>query len=259
MLTKRSAAHSSSKELPHKTIKMESTPVSSSQDHGDASVPRSLESSFINAVGVPYSQRTNIGTVVTSFTSAKGTRGSFQASQQRPLGNRVVITEREEDFDSLSGRYRFMYTPLEERARNLDKQLLRLQKAMCQRAHLSESSLTPVGVPSQDMVWVCGRIYCDSAQGKLNKTSVSLEGSLKESNGRRVQLNLSEVPQFSLFPGQVVLVEGINPTGKKMTVRRIIDGCAPSLPRTMPTHLLQYHHSEHTQVSCFRLSFLRVR
>ena len=51
-------------------------------------------------------------------------------------------------------------------------------------------------------VSVIGRICCDS-NGKLNAQSVLLEGSQELSAGSRVKLDLSEVRQFALFPGQV--------------------------------------------------------
>ena len=35
--------------------------------------------------------------------------------------------------------------------------------------------LTPVGVPRQELVVVLGRIYCESAEGKINKASILLE------------------------------------------------------------------------------------
>lgn len=49
---------------------------------------------------------------------------------------------------------------------------------------------------------VIGRICCDS-NGKLNAQSVLLEGSQELSAGSRVKLDLSEIRQFALFPGQV--------------------------------------------------------
>ena len=47
-----------------------------------------------------------------------------------------------------------------------------------------------------------GRICCD-AEGKMNSSSVLLEGSLKTSGGQSVHLSLSGVEEYSLFPGQV--------------------------------------------------------
>ena len=51
-----------------------------------------------------------------------------------------------------------------------------------------------------------------------------LEGSKRDSAGRRVKLDLKDMQYFALFPGQVVLVEGINASGRIMVARRIIEG-----------------------------------
>ena len=55
----------------------------------------------------------------------------------------------------------------------------------------------------KEEVSVIGRVCCDS-NGKLNAQSVMLEGSQELSSGARVKLDLSEVRQFALFPGQVM-------------------------------------------------------
>jgi DNA polymerase alpha subunit B len=70
-----------------------------------------------------------------------------------------------------------------------------------------------------------------------------LEGSRRESGGRKVQLDLTEVSTYSLFPGQIVLVEGINSSGRRMVAKRIVEGVPPRVPMTAPAKLLDYHHS----------------
>lgn len=53
----------------------------------------------------------------------------------------------------------------------------------------------------------CGRICCD-ADGKLNAASVLLEGSRELSKGQVAKLNLNQLPGYSIFPGQIVAVQG---------------------------------------------------
>jgi DNA polymerase alpha subunit B len=48
-----------------------------------------------------------------------------------------------------------------------------------------------------------GRICCEDAAGKLNEQSVVLESSRSMGMGKRVKLNLSNLPGYSVFPGQV--------------------------------------------------------
>ena len=54
----------------------------------------------------------------------------------------------------------------------------------------------------QESEWVVGRVVCDS-EGHLNASSVLLEGSLQRMQGCSVKLDLSQLPSYRLFPGQV--------------------------------------------------------
>ncbi|DBB04040.1 TPA: DNA polymerase alpha subunit B [Trebouxia sp. C0004] len=70
----------------------------------------------------------------------------------------------------------------------------------------------PIYAACQEPVLMVGRICCDS-EGRLNERSVLLEGSVALSNGMRTKLDLSKLEGFKLFPGQVAVVRGINPSG----------------------------------------------
>ena len=72
-------------------------------------------------------------------------------------------------------------------------------------------------------------------------------GSRLESSGRRVTLDIKNIPSFSLFPGQIVMVKGINSSGRCMVASEIIEGIPKPLPRTIPSKLLDYHQSPHLQ------------
>ncbi|ELA48412.1 hypothetical protein VCUG_00021 [Vavraia culicis subsp. floridensis] len=52
--------------------------------------------------------------------------------------------------------------------------------------------------------------------------------NIDESNDTLVELNLSELDRYSLFPGQVVAIKGHNPNGNEIIVRKIYD--SPVLP-----------------------------
>jgi len=180
---------------------------------------------------------------VASMNTSMGSRAEFARSGRGELGMRCVVSSSGDDINNCESRYRFMFTTLEERARNLDRHLLKMQAFMCEKADLKQEDLAPVGIPSQDQVWVCGRICCEAETGKINNQAVMLEGSRRDSGGRRVKLDLTEVPTFALFPGQIVLVEGINSGGRKMVVKRIVEGFPADLPRTLPQKLLEFNHS----------------
>lgn len=70
-------------------------------------------------------------------------------------------------------------------------------------------------------MWVAGRICCDADAG-LNEHSILLEGSMQFSGGSRVKLDVSRMADYSLFPGQIVAVQGLNPTGGKLLALAII-------------------------------------
>jgi hypothetical protein len=61
-----------------------------------------------------------------------------------------------------------------------------MAKDMCKLSGVDEEKdLQPVGVPSQDVVWICGRVCNEASEGRINKASVLLEGSRRDSGGRR--------------------------------------------------------------------------
>ena len=80
---------------------------------------------------------------------------------------------------------------------------------------------------------VVGRILCDS-NGKLNAKSLLIEGSRDTSAGRTILVDVGEVKQYSLFPGQIVAMNGTNSTGNKFVVKNIYQGIPMPLPAKSP-------------------------
>jgi DNA polymerase alpha subunit B len=84
--------------------------------------------------------------------------------------------------------------------------------------------VAPVGTPSQTEVACVGRVMLDvadgTAGGRLNAASALLEGA----GGARCSLDLREVDPaagFSIFPGQIIGVRGMNPSGERFIVREV--------------------------------------
>ncbi|CAM9941661.1 unnamed protein product, partial [Choristocarpus tenellus] len=160
-----------------------------------------------------------------------------------PVPHHRLATQCKIRVDSSVGapaKYRYMYTPLEERAAALEAGLLRLQEEMVAKYGLGE--LTPVGVPRQEEVVVVGRVCCETSEGKINRASIILEGSRRDSGGQRVHLDVKELTSFAFFPGQVVAVRGVNSSGSRMMVRGIIEGVPHPLPASTPSQLEQLQH-----------------
>ncbi|CAJ0630603.1 14133_t:CDS:2 [Entrophospora sp. SA101] len=71
-----------------------------------------------------------------------------------------------------------------------------------------------------------GKICCDS-EGRLNPESAMLVTSINLGE-RVIKLFLNDLPSFSLFPGQIIGVEGVNNTGNCLYVKKIYE--LPLLP-----------------------------
>ena len=69
-----------------------------------------------------------------------------------------------------------------------------------------------------------GRICCDS-NGRLNAQSVVMEGSVETSSGKQAGVHLGNVSEYSLFPGQVVAMEGSNTSGRKFVATKVYEVC----------------------------------
>ncbi|XP_035169370.1 DNA polymerase alpha subunit B, partial [Oxyura jamaicensis] len=102
--------------------------------------------------------------------------------------------------ESLTKSYKFMFQkPLDIR----EVMCWRIEElGATLRTHHGLEDFASALLPAQEPVTVLGQIACDS-NGKLNAKSAVLEGDRQRSAGARVPLDLSELPEFSLFPGQV--------------------------------------------------------
>mmetsp|Transcript_6307 Transcript_6307/g.9703 ORF Transcript_6307/g.9703 Transcript_6307/m.9703 type:complete len:604 (+) Transcript_6307:167-1978(+) len=169
-----------------------------------------------------YDDRSGVGKVVVSFGQKKNTE------QLDPSLNRVCTIS--SDFDTnIVDAYRHMNYPLEERAKVLEEQLVTMGDAIISQ-YTGDAEIEAVGVPRQDKILCVGRICNEAHEGRLNATSLMLEGSRLTSNGARVHLDVSDLKKpYSLFPGQIVAVEGTNVTGRKLVAENIFEGARPSV------------------------------
>ncbi|TYJ98951.1 DNA polymerase alpha subunit B [Cucumis melo var. makuwa] len=115
---------------------------------------------------------------------------------------------------------RFMYDKDEDRFNALDNRIMRHAKALA-ASGLYEEAVDPT-VASQRSMFAVGMIYCDG-EGHLNDKSILLQSSIAHSGGQRVRLELQNLSQFSIFPGQVVGIEGHNPSGHCLIASKFVD------------------------------------
>jgi DNA polymerase alpha subunit B len=233
---------------PHLDFLKRPTPPSASPQGTALKVPRmggadmspaSTQSPVV--IGAAYATRKNAGEQLVSYKPELGPRGPWSPSTA-PGRLRCVVTC--EDSVGVQGRYRSMYTPMIERAGALEKLTLSMQEEML-AAHPNSflSEITPTCVPRQEAVTVVGRICCEAGEGRINRTSVMLEGSKRDSGGRRIHMDLRSLPQFALFPGQVVACHGVNASGTRLVAQDLVAGVPRPLPRTEPSRLMEFQHS----------------
>ncbi|KAM8985964.1 DNA polymerase alpha subunit B [Ara ararauna] len=162
-----------------------------------------------------YSARSSRGEVVASFGSIQGPSWSGHGG----CGCALRLFGSPEE--NLTQAYKFMFQKALDVREVLSWRIEELGEALKNHHHLED--FTSVSLPAQEPVTVLGQIGCD-ANGKLNAKSVVLEGDREHSSGGRVPLDLSELREYSLFPGQVLALEGTNSTGRRMVVSKLYEG-----------------------------------
>lgn len=131
------------------------------------------------------------------------------------------------NFDAAKYKFRAMSMKLLESADMLDEQIDSVA-SLYQEVHKDTQFGNPC-LPAQFDITCCGRIVPDSPlydklfNQDLNATSLFLETSRLSGIGQRVSLDLSNLKEYSLFPGQIVCLEGKNPTGRAFIVDKILE------------------------------------
>ncbi|KAE9454212.1 hypothetical protein C3L33_13899, partial [Rhododendron williamsianum] len=161
-----------------------------------------------------------------SFSSAK------PPESVTPFGQRKKGTTQCKVFLVIHGSQlepgcRFMYDKIEDKFNFLENRIRKHATALV-ASGLCEEAKDPT-VASQESVFAVGMICCDE-EGRLKEKPVLLQSSVEHSGGQRVRLDLQKLSQFSIFPGQVVGVEGHNPSGHCLIASKVIDYVPMSVP-----------------------------
>ncbi|XP_065915346.1 DNA polymerase alpha subunit B-like [Dysidea avara] len=164
----------------------------------------SFSSPSVSTPAVRYVQRTNSGDEVCCLNKASLPSSWRGNSKSRP----PRIVHYDED-NTLVKPYNFMYQTNSAKSTELNDYVEQMVSLICKAHGLSDpSSLATV---SLEPTIYAGRVVSDCVNGgHMNASSVLLEGTRRTSQGRLVRLNLSQVKNYSLFPGQIIVVEGNN-------------------------------------------------
>ncbi|XP_073306796.1 uncharacterized protein [Primulina huaijiensis] len=115
---------------------------------------------------------------------------------------------------------RFMYDRIDDKFNFLENRIKK-QAILYVSAGICDEPVDP-SIASQISIFAVGMICCEE-EGRLKEKPVLLQSSVEHSGGQRVRLDLQKLNQFSVFPGQVVGVEGLNPSGHCLIASKIID------------------------------------
>ncbi|KAJ2343880.1 DNA-directed DNA polymerase alpha subunit pol12, partial [Coemansia sp. RSA 2618] len=217
---------------------------------------RSMESSMSPSVfaepspsAIRYSKRTNTGRTEDTLHSELP---PLQLPEPRPpltvrdLGTKAGDTDMSSEYESDEGgddaagvessaaraparRMRYMFEKLGTRTETINRRIERM--ALDVKAEYEIAALANPTYPHQDAVTAVGRIVninLDDATAPISSDSLHLETSRRLGNGRRILLDVQATPSFSLFPGQIVAVEGKNLKGSEFTVSQF--RALPRLP-----------------------------
>ena len=119
-----------------------------------------------------------------------------------------------------------MFERLREKAGFIDETICRVGEVLIDKHSLEEPS--GFGPAMNEAFPTIGRVCCDS-EGRLNANSLLLQGTQDLSRGRSLPLDVSQVKEYSLFPGQVIHSSITNPSGTKLVSHSITSDASPKL------------------------------
>ncbi|KDR20724.1 DNA polymerase alpha subunit B isoform X2 [Zootermopsis nevadensis] len=175
--------------------------------------------SFSPTVATPsskYRARTNKGDAVCTYGEKCRTTDWYPENTEFQLVIQLP-------YSHMPSSTYYMFNQLRDMARVLDEIVYHLGQEIVSKFSLEEPQA--VNLPHQSQFVGVGRVCCDS-NGRLNAKSIVLESFA----GKSVPMDLSQVENFSLFPGQIIVVEGENPLGSKLCAKQIYSDASLPFP-----------------------------
>lgn len=171
-----------------------------------------------------YSARSNSGAMVSSFVSAGQPKDEFTGRRWTADSALVPDISRTSMANCSS---KLMFEKLRETACLEEEAILHMADQIAPAFGGEDSCCwSAMDTPSNEPVQCVGRVCCDSV-GRLNAASVLLEGSRELAGAAVLKLDLSNVSDYALFPGQVIGVSGVNTNGSTLVAEKLVAGRVP--------------------------------
>ena len=180
--------------------------------------PASLPTPVSATPAKRYEARENAGEVVLTYNPSGMSDKNITWKQQQ------IVNVRNAHDKPLTEKFKYMFQKMLDKSQVLNERINKMA-SLLKDAHKIEEYAS-AGVIHQDDVSVIGRICCDT-NGKLNASSLILRESGTNHSGTSVSLNVADVNEYSLFPGKVVAIKGINPTGEQFMASSFYEGVLP--------------------------------
>ncbi|XP_045528050.1 DNA polymerase alpha subunit B isoform X1 [Pieris brassicae] len=170
-----------------------------------------------------YTSRTNQGSVVHSYGPDQLLQDIDKCDNLNLI--QLNVTQVPNDDGDLYNKAMFGFELLHEKAMVFDNHIRYISQCIMKKNGMTES--VSVSYKTQSDVYVSGRIECD-ADARLNAKSAVLQGTWENSLSNSVSVDMDNLKQYSLFPGQVVVMRGSNPRGDTFVATEVYyDGARP--------------------------------
>ncbi|KAJ2705716.1 DNA-directed DNA polymerase alpha subunit pol12 [Coemansia sp. IMI 203386] len=174
---------------------------------------------------LPLAQQPDAAPVVVGDLYQRTADANAMSSDDSDDETEVDATDEKAGQRRAPKRMRYMFEKMGTRTEIINKRIERM--AIDTKAEYKIEALANPTYPHQDSVTAVGRVVNvnldegESGSTPITSDTLFLETSRRLGNGRRVPLDVRSTPSFSLFPGQIVAVEGKNLKGSEFSVSQL--------------------------------------
>ena len=171
------------------------------------------------------------GTSVDNYVKRRGA-GDVRVDFNGQLANVMVVgasasTKKVITVDEVEAirPYRYMWNGLAHRAQTFRNRAERLGNELVGRHEqvLGDGEMGAFHLPRTEEVICFGVLRGEGSDLKLDARNILLEGQAPDNdNIYRIKLDLRALSSYALFPGQIVAVRGVNPTGQSLVVKQLV-------------------------------------